>query len=257
MKTLIRNPIIDLRPEFWRDVIGQSKILATLKSMIERGAVPNGILFTGGMGSGKTTLARLVVKATSCTDRNGSWEPCGNCFFCKALTGDLVSAGSRYYCAGDKLTDQDFTKLIQNATCGTLWGESPLAALFIDDLDSFPKSQQLILRTALDKTWPRGYLVATTANPEKIDEPLRQRMMQITVLPPTQAELMAWLQNIITNNLGLVIQDQTALLRLMLWGKMNFRSILKILTALYAGNMPVNMNTVTQAAQQCGFGLQQ
>lgn len=57
---------ITLRPKSWEDFVGQERIKKNLKIIIEaakkRGQSPEHLLFYGGSGLGKTTLAHLVAK---------------------------------------------------------------------------------------------------------------------------------------------------------------------------------------------------
>ena len=74
------------RPQRFSDVIGQETTVTLLQKGIQRQKLGHGFLFTGIRGVGKTTLARLLAKALSCTgDRGESAEPCGVCESCQAL----------------------------------------------------------------------------------------------------------------------------------------------------------------------------
>lgn len=72
------------RPRIFDDVIGQDVIVATLKKAIEKSRVAHALLFTGGRGIGKTTIARIVAKALVCLDREGA-NPCGACTHCTSI----------------------------------------------------------------------------------------------------------------------------------------------------------------------------
>lgn len=72
------------RPKNFRDVVGQDPIVDTLKAAIEKDRVAHAMLFTGGRGIGKTTIARLVAKALVCLERDKA-EPCGSCAECLAI----------------------------------------------------------------------------------------------------------------------------------------------------------------------------
>ena len=64
------RPLADeLRPERLEDVVGQEEILGEgkmLRRMIESGKVPN-LIFYGPSGTGKTTVANIIAKATNRT----------------------------------------------------------------------------------------------------------------------------------------------------------------------------------------------
>ncbi|MBM3631401.1 MAG: DNA polymerase III subunit gamma/tau [Alphaproteobacteria bacterium] len=76
------------RPTLFRDVVGQDLFVRILRNALAEGRLSSGLLLTGIRGVGKTTLARLVAKALSCTSRDADQEPCNGCPSCLALIQD-------------------------------------------------------------------------------------------------------------------------------------------------------------------------
>jgi len=74
------------RPQAFAAVVGQDPVTRTLQNALASGRVAHAYLFTGPRGVGKTTTARLLAKALSCTARTGP-EACGVCPSCQ----DFVS----------------------------------------------------------------------------------------------------------------------------------------------------------------------
>lgn len=73
------------RPQTLNDVIGQDISVKTIKNAIEKERLYHSILFYGLMGTGKTSLARIIAKSLNCV--NGpTISPCGVCEQCKAIT---------------------------------------------------------------------------------------------------------------------------------------------------------------------------
>ncbi len=64
---------------------GNERIVAALRSMLERGRVPNALLFTGPRGIGKFTLARMFAQAANCERRKDDF--CGECDPCRRIAG--------------------------------------------------------------------------------------------------------------------------------------------------------------------------
>ncbi|MDO8478938.1 MAG: DNA polymerase III subunit gamma/tau, partial [Candidatus Rokubacteria bacterium] len=69
------------RPQVFAAVVGQDPVTRTLQNALASGRVAHAYLFTGPRGVGKTTTARLLAKALSCTNRTGP-EACGACPSC-------------------------------------------------------------------------------------------------------------------------------------------------------------------------------
>jgi len=256
MTTPITNVLTDLRPEFFDEIAGQEPVVRCLTNMVARDQMPNALLLAGDWGTGKTTLARVTAKASSCPQRKpDEWEPCGDCEICRQFTGKLWCLNSSHLGSGAKPSPGSFRELIWTTTGGTLWGTSRLHPVLIDDLDGLTQNHQQFLRSALDVTWTDGYLIATSANPGKIDPALRQRMVEFVISPPDQPTLERWLRPILIERLGLAVEEDTAVGMLVQLGELKFRSILKILAILYAGQWAITESSVRRAALQSGFGL--
>ena len=82
------------RPQYFRDVVGQAHVTATLQNQIRSKRLGHAYLFWGPRGTGKTTVARLFAKAVNClnpqqeTDLGPviTGEPCNECDACKEIT---------------------------------------------------------------------------------------------------------------------------------------------------------------------------
>jgi DNA polymerase III subunit gamma/tau len=72
------------RPQTFANVLGQQLIVKTITNSILHNRIGQAYLFTGPRGTGKTTMARLLAKAATCTNRNGA-EPCLTCSHCLAV----------------------------------------------------------------------------------------------------------------------------------------------------------------------------
>lgn len=56
------------RPQTFAEVRDQDHIVTVLEGAIRKGEIPHAILFSGGRGTGKTTLARIFAKAIGTSD---------------------------------------------------------------------------------------------------------------------------------------------------------------------------------------------
>ena len=75
------------RPEYFRDIVGQDRIVTTLINQITSGRIPHAYLFCGSRGTGKTTTAKVLSRAINCLNpENG--EPCGHCEACRQLESE-------------------------------------------------------------------------------------------------------------------------------------------------------------------------
>lgn len=72
------------RPQSWRDIIGQNRIVGSLKSAVKANKVPGAYLFTGPRGCGKTSAALVLAAAINCENEKAraKGDACGSCAVC-------------------------------------------------------------------------------------------------------------------------------------------------------------------------------
>ncbi len=69
------------RPQKFDDVVGQQAVTRTLRNALSSKRLAQAFVFAGPRGVGKTTTARILARALSCT--NGpTADPCGTCDAC-------------------------------------------------------------------------------------------------------------------------------------------------------------------------------
>lgn len=72
----------------FRDIFGQERALAAIRTAYEADRLPHGLIFAGPVGVGKATTAAALGKLFLCEKPKGD-EPCGKCESCK-----LFAAGN-------------------------------------------------------------------------------------------------------------------------------------------------------------------
>jgi len=70
-----------LRPQNFKDVIGQQAIVRTLRNQLTAGRVSHAYLFCGTRGTGKTSTAKIFARAVNCLNPHDG-EPCNACRVC-------------------------------------------------------------------------------------------------------------------------------------------------------------------------------
>jgi DNA polymerase-3 subunit delta' len=72
-------------PRFFRDILGQERVLSYLKAALSRGRLAHAYLFLGPEGVGKESVAKALAGALNCTEPLGDGDACGVCPSCIRL----------------------------------------------------------------------------------------------------------------------------------------------------------------------------
>jgi DNA polymerase-3 subunit delta' len=72
-------------PHFFRDILGQERVLAYLKTAWRQGRLAHAYLFIGPEGVGKASVARALAAALNCTQPLPEHDACGECPSCRRL----------------------------------------------------------------------------------------------------------------------------------------------------------------------------
>ncbi len=79
------SPIPQFAPRFFRDILGQERVLGYLKAALQRGRLAHAYLFLGPEGVGKESVARALTGALNCAAPVEDGDACGVCPSCRRL----------------------------------------------------------------------------------------------------------------------------------------------------------------------------
>ena len=68
---------------FFRDLVGQDRVLGFLRQALGCGQLPHALLFTGPAGVGKASTAQALAQTLNCLDRRPDLDACGRCRSCR------------------------------------------------------------------------------------------------------------------------------------------------------------------------------
>ncbi len=81
----LENITARYRPKLFSEIAGQKNIKDILSTAAAKGSLAPAYLFSGTRGVGKTSTARIFVKALNC-EKAPCAEPCNECHFCRQIT---------------------------------------------------------------------------------------------------------------------------------------------------------------------------
>jgi DNA polymerase III subunit gamma/tau len=159
------------RPQTFEGVVGQKAVSQLLKLMVDKGAVPQTILFTGPKGSGKTSTARVLGAALNCELDESA--PCGICPPCQAVF-DGSSLDYREIDASTNGLVGDIRRLQEELLYQT---PGKCQVVVLDEAHGLSSAAANALLKTLEEA-PEGVVfVLVSTEPEKIMSTIRSRCM--------------------------------------------------------------------------------
>lgn len=181
-------PVDEQQPPIWRDVVGQSQTIETLRRAVsDAAAMTHAWLFTGPPGSGRSTAARAFAGALLCPTGG-----CGECRECRtALDGthaDVDVLATEALSIGVAATRD----LVQLA------GRSPSVGryriILIEDADRLTEQSGNALLKALEEPTPRTVWLLCAPSLEDVLITVRSRSRHVRLRTPPVAEVSRLLQ---------------------------------------------------------------
>ncbi len=153
------------RPLKFNEVVGQNHITETLQYAILNNRVAPVYLFTGIRGTGKTTLARILVKTINCLDPEKGCEPCNVCENCREImegkSPDIIEIDG----ASNNSVD-DVRNIKENVSYSPV--KSKYKVYIIDEVHMLSKSAFNALLKTLEEPPSHTVFILATTDPQKI-----------------------------------------------------------------------------------------
>jgi len=153
------------RPQRFNEVVGQDHITETLRYAIINDRIAPVYLFTGIRGTGKTTLARILVKIINCLTPLDEAEPCNVCENCREImegkSPDIIEIDG----ASNNSVD-DVRNIKENISYSPI--KSKYKIYIIDEVHMLSKSAFNALLKTLEEPPSHTVFILATTDPQKI-----------------------------------------------------------------------------------------
>ncbi len=153
------------RPQRFSDVVGQEPVVRSLIHAIREGRVAPVVLFTGIRGVGKTTLARLLVKAVNCLQPEPDGEPCNRCDNCVEIAAGKNPDVFEIDGASNNSVD-DVRGIRENIAYAPV--KSKRKSYIIDEVHMLSKPAFNALLKTLEEPPAHTLFILATTDPQKI-----------------------------------------------------------------------------------------
>jgi DNA polymerase III subunit gamma/tau len=189
---------VKYRPQSFRDVVGQSKILTQLKGAIKSKKIPSTILFHGPAGCGKTTLARLFAMYLNCATNN----LCGTCPSCmQGIDSHQDITEINMASATGKAEAENLVKMAKYSP------RFKIRVFILDEYHQVSAAAEQTFLKPLEEPPPNTIWILCTTNPEKFKTATLTRCLKLQVTTPSPEELCERLMQISSKE-GLDLSDK-------------------------------------------------
>jgi DNA polymerase III delta prime subunit len=142
------------------DYVGNEHLKSKVETYLESGDVPHLLLY-GRAGTGKTTLAKLIVKSLDC---------------------DYMIIN-----ASDENNVETVRTKVKNFASSM--GFKPFKIIIMDEFDYMSQNAQAILRNLMETFSKHCRFILTCNYVEKVIEPIQSRCQSFQIIPPTKKDV--------------------------------------------------------------------
>lgn len=163
------------RPNVWENVIGQDKIVNSLKAVLKKDKLPSAYIFAGPRGCGKTTAALLLAKSVNCENVDKDCNPCNECDVCISID-ENNNMGVEYFSAAQKSGVDDIRELVQRADLKT---SIKKRVIIIDEIHNLSQGKGFeALLIPLERADLQALFIFCTTEINKVPKTILSRVQQ-------------------------------------------------------------------------------
>ena len=171
-------------------VIGHAPVLAVLRQAVQRGRVPQSLLFAGPEGVGKHAVATALAQAVNCPVRakSGADDACGACNTCvriaKGLHSDVVTVDRGEDSIIKLKTLRE--RVLEAVGYRPFEGVRRVFIIAADDLQF--EAQDALLKT-LEEPPPSVILILVSAYPDTLSKTVQSRCRRLRFSPLSERDV--------------------------------------------------------------------
>ena len=156
------------RPSKLTEYVGNEHLKDKVKDYLESGEIPH-LLFFGKAGTGKTTLAKLIVNSIDCDHI-------------------IINA-----------SDENNVDTVRNKVKGfaSTVGFKDMKIIILDEFDYMTPNAQAILRNLMETFSRHCRFILTCNYVEKVISPIRSRTQEFQIVPPTKKDVAVQISQIL------------------------------------------------------------
>lgn len=200
---------VKYRPRNFQELIGQKEVKKVLAAFVLNGKVPQQILFSGGSGLGKTTIARVFASMILChtafKDRE-DLAPCNSCESCiEIFSSSTAHPDLIEFDAASNGGKDEIREIAQRAMLSPVLGSKKI--YIIDEAHGLSNPGGQAFLKLLEEPPAHVIFMLCTTDPEKMLKTNRGRCIEFRLKNPTKTDLLANLEKIVLKENSSLSQD--------------------------------------------------
>ena len=232
------------RPRKLSDFIGNQGLIEMARTIIQSKKRPKGIIIHGPSGTGKTSIAEVLVKGLFCENFNG--DLCGNCQSCKSLRDEFNGDGLQFTAHDCTELDRTGLRTIIRELDFSFSASYGNVHIF-DEFDQTRDNLQGMLHRVLELK-KDIFFVFCLIDLKAIKGAFRDRCMTLKTVRPEVDDLTPWLQRICDSE-GITVKNGDALKQLALSADRVPRRCIAILEKICVSGKPLTTQMVREIIQ--------
>jgi len=177
-----RNLSLELRPRRFSEMVGNIEVTNQIVTQLESGRIPNGFIFVGPPGHGKTTIAKILAVSLNC-EHGPVGEPCDDCLAHQA-DFDIIERNAAFFSKVDDTRD-----LLTDSGLKFIPLAGKYHVVILDECQQMTESAQNVLLKPLEEETGHVVFIFCTTEPQKIKNTVKSRLMSFTLMPLTDGEV--------------------------------------------------------------------
>jgi len=167
-------------------VLGNDRIKKILRLALEKGRVPNSLIFSGPEGVGKRRMALLLAQALNC--ERGGVEPCGQCATCQKILGGNLPEVVKVKPGKLSIGIDEMQEVRQAAYVKPM--SARLRRVFIvSEADKMTLDASNCLLKILEEPPSYSHIILVTAMPHLILPTIKSRCQVLSFAPVSREEI--------------------------------------------------------------------